>query len=243
MRPTLAIVGKGVTFDSGGLSLKPTDGMLTMKCDMAGAATVLGAMQAIAQLKLPVNVVGLAGLVENMTGASRLQARRRAARPQRQDDRSAQHRRRRPAGAGRRARRGRRDRRGQDHRPGHAHRRVRRGAGQRRRRRDDQRSALVRRGDGRGQDAAASRAGSCRCSPSTTSRSRAKWPTSRTSATAAGAARSPPPSSSNNSSTTTPWVHLDIAGPAFLEKPKPWTDGGASGVFVRTLVEVAREWK
>src|SRR5262249_23252885 len=66
--PTLAIVGKGVTFDSGGLSLKPTDGMLTMKCDMAGAATMLGAVQAIARLKLPINVVGLAGLVENMTG-------------------------------------------------------------------------------------------------------------------------------------------------------------------------------
>jgi leucyl aminopeptidase len=40
----------------------------------------------------------------------------------------------------------------------------------------------------------------------------------------------------------TPWVHFDIAGPAFLEKPKPWLDGGASGVFVRTLVEVARGW-
>lgn len=66
--PTLALVGKGVTFDSGGLSIKPTDGMLTMKCDMAGAATVLGAMTAIARLKLPVNVVGYAGLVENMLG-------------------------------------------------------------------------------------------------------------------------------------------------------------------------------
>ncbi len=67
--PTLAFVGKGVTFDSGGLSIKPTDGMLTMKCDMAGAATVLGAMTAIARLKLPVNVIGYAGLVENMLGA------------------------------------------------------------------------------------------------------------------------------------------------------------------------------
>jgi leucyl aminopeptidase len=64
----LALVGKGVTFDSGGLSIKPTDGMKTMKCDMAGAATVQGAMQAIARLKLPINVVGLAGLVENMLG-------------------------------------------------------------------------------------------------------------------------------------------------------------------------------
>ena len=66
--PTLAIVGKGVTFDSGGLSLKPSDAMLTMKCDKAGACTMLGAMQAIARLKLPVNVIGIAGLVENMTG-------------------------------------------------------------------------------------------------------------------------------------------------------------------------------
>lgn len=64
--PRLALVGKGVTFDSGGLSIKPTDGMLTMKCDMAGAATVLGAMIAAARLKLPVNITGYLGLVENM---------------------------------------------------------------------------------------------------------------------------------------------------------------------------------
>lgn len=64
--PVLALVGKGVTFDSGGLSIKPTDGMLTMKCDMAGAATVLGAIQAIARLKLPVNVTAYMPLVENM---------------------------------------------------------------------------------------------------------------------------------------------------------------------------------
>src|SRR5262249_27320021 len=49
-----------------GLSIKTNDQMKTMKCDMAGAATVLGAMQAIARLKLPVNVIGLMGLVENM---------------------------------------------------------------------------------------------------------------------------------------------------------------------------------
>jgi leucyl aminopeptidase len=68
--PTLALVGKGVTFDSGGLSLKPSDGMKTMKCDMAGAATVLGAIQAIARLKLPVNVTGFLGLVENMVSGN-----------------------------------------------------------------------------------------------------------------------------------------------------------------------------
>jgi leucyl aminopeptidase len=68
--PTLAIVGKGVTFDSGGLSLKSSEGMLTMKCDMAGAATALGATIAIARLGLPVNVTGYMGLVENMVSGN-----------------------------------------------------------------------------------------------------------------------------------------------------------------------------
>ena len=62
----LALVGKGVTFDSGGLSLKPTDSMTTMKCDMAGAATVVGVMAAVARLKPKKNVIGFCGLVENM---------------------------------------------------------------------------------------------------------------------------------------------------------------------------------
>ncbi len=69
---TLGLVGKGVTFDSGGLSLKPSDGMLDMKCDMAGAATVIGAMQAIASLKLHVNVIGVMPLVENMPSGKAL---------------------------------------------------------------------------------------------------------------------------------------------------------------------------
>jgi leucyl aminopeptidase len=69
-QPLLALVGKGVTFDSGGLSLKPTDSMKTMKGDMAGAATVLAATQAIARLRLPVNVVAFAGMVENMIGGN-----------------------------------------------------------------------------------------------------------------------------------------------------------------------------
>ncbi|MCC9655937.1 leucyl aminopeptidase [Rhodopirellula halodulae] len=62
----LVIVGKGVTFDSGGLSLKPSEGMVDMKCDMAGAATVVGVMHALAELKVPRNVIGLCGLAENM---------------------------------------------------------------------------------------------------------------------------------------------------------------------------------
>jgi leucyl aminopeptidase len=66
--PLVGLVGKGVTFDSGGLSLKTTEQMVDMKCDMAGAAAVLGAMQAIAALNLPVNVLGVMALVENMPG-------------------------------------------------------------------------------------------------------------------------------------------------------------------------------
>jgi leucyl aminopeptidase len=66
--PTLALVGKGVTFDSGGLSLKPSASMEDMKCDMTGAAVVAATMQAIARLDLPVNVTGYLALTENMTG-------------------------------------------------------------------------------------------------------------------------------------------------------------------------------
>ncbi len=63
---TVAIVGKGITFDSGGLSLKPADGMASMKDDMAGAAAVLQTMRAVAQLKPKVNVVGIAAATENL---------------------------------------------------------------------------------------------------------------------------------------------------------------------------------
>ena len=64
--PTICLVGKGLTFDSGGLSLKPANAMETMKSDMGGAAAVLGAMQVVAELKLPLHVVGLVSAAENM---------------------------------------------------------------------------------------------------------------------------------------------------------------------------------
>ena len=66
----IAIVGKGVTFDSGGLSLKPSEGMMDMKCDMGGAATVVGVMQAIADLGIKQNVIGFCGLAENMVSGT-----------------------------------------------------------------------------------------------------------------------------------------------------------------------------
>ena len=63
---TVALVGKGITFDSGGVSLKPSKGMEEMKADMAGGAAVIGAMQIIAQLKPKVNVFGIIPASENM---------------------------------------------------------------------------------------------------------------------------------------------------------------------------------
>ncbi|MFC6285768.1 leucyl aminopeptidase [Nocardioides sp. GCM10027113] len=66
----LALVGKGVTFDSGGLSIKPATGMNTMKCDMAGAAAVVQATLAIAALGLPVKVTCFAPMAENMVSGA-----------------------------------------------------------------------------------------------------------------------------------------------------------------------------
>jgi leucyl aminopeptidase len=67
---SLALVGKGIVFDSGGLSIKPAGAMETMKTDMSGAAAVYGAMQTIARLGLPIRVFGVTPLTENMTGGA-----------------------------------------------------------------------------------------------------------------------------------------------------------------------------
>ncbi len=69
---TVAFVGKGIVFDSGGLSIKTASGMETMKTDMSGAAAVFGAVWAVARLGLPVSVVGITPLTENMSGGSAL---------------------------------------------------------------------------------------------------------------------------------------------------------------------------
>ncbi|HZS09277.1 MAG TPA: leucyl aminopeptidase [Blastocatellia bacterium] len=67
-KETIAIVGKGLTFDTGGISIKPADGMEKMKYDMAGGATTIAAMRAIAQLRPAINVIGIVAAVENMPG-------------------------------------------------------------------------------------------------------------------------------------------------------------------------------
>jgi len=66
----IALVGKGVTYDSGGLSIKPTSGMVEMKADMAGGALVIGTIRAAALTKLPVELIGVVPAVENMVAGS-----------------------------------------------------------------------------------------------------------------------------------------------------------------------------
>jgi len=67
-KPFIALVGKTITFDSGGISIKPAENMDKMKDDMSGGAAVLGALRAAAALKLPLNIVGLLPATENMPG-------------------------------------------------------------------------------------------------------------------------------------------------------------------------------
>jgi len=65
----IALAGKAITFDSGGLSIKPSDGMEKMKYDMAGGAAVIGAMKAVSELKISANIIGLVPACENLPGS------------------------------------------------------------------------------------------------------------------------------------------------------------------------------
>lgn len=71
-KPDVALVGKAITFDSGGISIKPAEGMGSMKGDMAGGAAVTGAISAVAQLKPRINVMALVPATENLPGGSAL---------------------------------------------------------------------------------------------------------------------------------------------------------------------------
>ena len=77
----MAFIGKGVTFDTGGISIKPAGGMEDMKWDMAGAGTVIGLMAALAGRKAKVDAVGLVGLVENMPSGTAQRPGRRGEEP------------------------------------------------------------------------------------------------------------------------------------------------------------------
>ena len=71
-KPPVVLVGKGVTFDSGGISIKPSAGMAEMKMDMSGGAVVIATMQAAARLKLPLHLVGIVPAAENLPGGAAL---------------------------------------------------------------------------------------------------------------------------------------------------------------------------
>ena len=75
--PVLGLVGKGVCFDTGGISLKPGAGMGDMRSDMGGFAAVVSAVRAIAQLKVPINLVAAGPLVENMPDGKATKVSRR----------------------------------------------------------------------------------------------------------------------------------------------------------------------
>jgi leucyl aminopeptidase len=240
--PLLALVGKGVTFDSGGLSLKPTDSMLTMKCDMSGAATVLGAMQAIARLKLPVNVIGLMGLVENMTGPSAYKLG---------DVLTARN--------GKTIEVHNTDAEGRLVLADVLCVTVDNGAAKIIDLATLTGSCVV----ALGTDVAGLMANDQAWCDTVAAAARVvgdpawqlpmfpeydeqiqgevadiknvgegRWGGAITAAKFL-----------EQFVDKKPWTHIDIAGPAFLEKPKPWLDAGATGAFVRTLVEVARGWK
>lgn len=240
--PLLALVGKGVTFDSGGLSLKPSDSMLTMKCDMSGAATVLGAIQAIARLKLPVNVVGLMGLVENMTGPAAYKLG---------DVLTAR--------SGKTIEVHNTDAEGRLVLADVLNVAVETGAAKI----IDLATLTGACCVALGLDVAGLMTNDQAWCDTVAAAARSvgdptwqlpmfpeydeqiqgevadiknvgegRWGGAITAAKFL-----------EQFVDKKPWTHLDIAGPAFIEKPKPWLDGGASGAFVRTLVEVARGWK
>lgn len=239
--PILTLVGKGVTFDSGGLSLKPTDGMKTMKCDMAGAATVLGAMQAIARLKLPVNVMGLMGLVENMVSGNSYKL-----------------------GDVLKARNGKTievlntDAEGRLVLADVLDVAVERGAAKIIDLATLTGACVVALGndvaglmtnDQAWCDALASAAKKCGepawqlpMFPEFAEQIKSEVADIKNVGEGRWGGAITAAKFLEEFVAGKPWTHMDIAGPAFLESSKPWLDGGGSGAFVRTLVEVAREW-
>jgi leucyl aminopeptidase len=240
--PSLGIVGKGVTFDSGGLSLKTPEGMLAMKCDMAGAATMLAAMQAIARLKLRANVVGLAGLVENMTGPGAYKLG------------DVLH-----ARSGKTIEVHNTDAEGRLVLADVLNVAVETGAAKIIDLATLTGACMV----ALGHDVAGAMtndqswcdtvmAAARRCGEPCWQLPMFREYDEQIKSEVADI-KNVGDGRYGGAITAAklleqfvekrPWVHLDIAGPAFADKARPWTDGGASGCFVRTLVEVGRGWK
>jgi leucyl aminopeptidase len=237
--PLLALVGKGVTFDSGGLSLKTSEQMKTMKCDMAGAATVLGAVLAIARLELPVNVIGFMGLVENMISGNAYKV-----------------------GDVLTARSGKTievlntDAEGRLVLADVLNVAVERGADKIIDLATLTGACVVALGtdvaglmtnDQAWCDAVRTAAESCGepawqlpMFPEYTEQIRSKVADIKNVGEGRWGGAITAAKFLEEFVAGKPWVHVDIAGPAFLDNAKPWLDAGASGAFLRTLVEVAR---
>jgi leucyl aminopeptidase len=240
--PALAIVGKGVTFDSGGLSLKPTDSMLTMKCDKAGACTMLGSLDAVSALKLPVNVIGIAGLVENMTGPAAMKLG---------DVLTARN--------GRTIEVHNTDAEGRLVLADALAVAVDLGAGKIVDLATLTGACVVALGN---EVAGVMTNDQLWCDAVVAAARKVGEPVWQLPMYAEiynELIKSEVADIKNVGEGrwggaitaakfleqfvgTTPWTHIDIAGPAFREKPKPWCDAGASGQYVRTLVELARAW-
>jgi leucyl aminopeptidase len=238
----LVLVGKGVTFDSGGLSLKPTDNMLTMKCDMAGAATVLGAMQAIGQLQLPARVIGLMGLVENMPGGNAMKLGDVLV-----------------ARSGRTIEVHNTDAEGRLVLADVLNVALEQGAAKLIDLATLTGTCVVALGndvagmmtnDQAWCDTVAAAARTCGepawqlpMFPEYGEQIKSEVADIKNVGEGRWGGAITAAKFLEEFVSGVPWVHFDIAGPAFLEKSKPWSDGGASGAFVRTLVEVARNWR
>jgi leucyl aminopeptidase len=239
--PLLAVVGKGVTFDSGGLSLKPTDSMKTMKGDMAGAATMLGAMQAIARLKLPINVIGLGGLVENMPSGHAMKLG------------DVLH-----ARSGKTIEVLNTDAEGRLVLADVLNVAVEQGAAKIVDLATLTGSCCVALGldvaglftnDQAWCDTVAAAARACGEAvwqmpmyPEYTEEIKSEVADIKNIGSRWGGAITAA-KFLEEFVAGKPWVHMDIAGPSYLEKAKPWNEGGATGMYVRTLVEIARGWE
>ena len=237
--PHLALVGKGITFDSGGLSLKPPTGMETMKTDMGGAAAVLAAVDAIAALGGRIPVTAWAPMTENMPSGSATKPgdvlTTRSGKTIEVLNTDAEGRLilsdgltlAVEAGAGRR------------HRPGHPHRR-----GRRRARQGDRRSAGQRRGAAR-----------TRCRRPGRRPGEPSWPlplpedyAAHIESEVADMKNMGRPGQAGTISAAlllqefvgdVPWAHLDIAGPSRTDDNRWYNTKGGSGFGVRTLVALA----
>ena len=236
----MTLVGKGVCFDTGGLDIKPSSGMLLMKKDMGGAANVLGLASMIMAAGLKVRLRVLIPAVENAISGNAFRPGDVLTEPQGHHRRDRQHRRRGPADPRRRAGAGRRGGAGAAGRHGDA---DRRGA----RRARARPAALLHRGRRAGRRTRRRRAaqrpircGACRCGSPTTPSCPRRSPTSTTSRPTASPARSPRRCSCSASSRRRRrWAHFDIF--AWSPSERPHCPIGGEAQAIRALEQVLLE--